>query len=209
MNIGSLRKIKAEQIIGTGGSINGCKHFPQRALKNQGGKKWIGLFVLFAAIIIAILLAFWSTNESVHGDDSTHTGNYITYDDAAVEGGWDSLSEEEIVDSLNKKVEDGYINISMNAAPVFADGQSEGNLMIVNESVNRYPQQVVITREDTGETIYTSNAIPVGSKIAADTLDVDLKAGTYDCTAMFHSLDSDTGAVLGSAGANITITIQH
>ena len=133
----------------------------------------------------------------------------ITYDDAAVEGGWDSLSEEEIVDSLNKKVEDGYINISMNAAPVFADGQSEGNLMIVNESVNRYPQQVVITREDTGETIYTSNAIPVGSKIAADTLDVDLKAGTYDCTAMFHSLDPDTGAVLGSAGANITITIQH
>ena len=81
--------------------------------------------------------------------------------------------------------------------------------MIVNESVNRYPQQVVITREDTGETIYTSNAIPVGSKIAADTLDVDLEAGTYDCTAMFHSLDPDTGAVLGSAGANITITIQH
>ena len=133
----------------------------------------------------------------------------ITYDDAAVEGGWDSLSAEAIVESLNKKVEDGYINISMNAAPVFADGQSAGNLMIVNESVNRYPQQVVITREDTGETIYTSNAIPVGSKIAADTLDVDLEAGTYDCTAMFHSLDPDTGAVLGSAGANITITIQH
>ncbi len=133
----------------------------------------------------------------------------IIYDDAAVEGGWDSLSEEEIVDSLNEKVEDGYINISMNAAPVFADGQSEGNLMIVNESINRYPQQVVITREDNGETIYTSNAIPVGSKIAADTLDVDLEAGTYDCTAMFHSLDPDTGTILGSAGANITITIQH
>ena len=118
-------------------------------------------------------------------------------------------SEEEIVDSLNEKVEDGYINISMNTAPVFADGQSEGNLMIVNESINRYPQQVVITREDNGETIYTSNAIPVGSKIAADTLDVDLEAGTYDCTAMFHSLDPDTGTILGSAGANITITIQH
>ena len=46
----------------------------------------------------------------------------ITYDDAAVEGGWDSLSEEEIVDSLNKKVEDGYINISMNAAPCLPMG---------------------------------------------------------------------------------------
>ena len=49
----------------------------------------------------------------------------------------------------------------------------------------------------------------MGSKIAADTLDVDLEAGSYDCTAMFHSLDPDTGAILGSAGANITITIQN
>ena len=137
----------------------------------------------------------------------TPTG--LVYDDAAIEGGWESLSEEEIVDSLNEKVEDGYINISMNAAPVFADGQSEGNLMIVNESINRYPQQVTIILADTGETIYTSAAIPVGSKIAADTLDADLEAGTYECTAMFHSLDPDTGAILGSAGANINITIQN
>ena len=80
-------------------------------------------------------------------------------------------------------MEEGYINISMNASPVFENGQAEGNLMIVNETVNRYPQQVVITLNDTGETIYIS--------------------------AMFHSLDPDTGAILGSAGANITITIQN
>ena len=133
----------------------------------------------------------------------------LVYDDAAVEGGWETLSREEIEESLNQQVEAGYINISMNASPVFADGQAEGNLMIVNETINRFPQQVVITRDDTGETIYTSAAIPVGSKIAADTLDVDLEAGAYDCTAMFHSLDPDTGAILGSAGASITITVQN
>ena len=140
---------------------------------------------------------------------SEPTPSGIVYDDAAVEGGWESLSQEEIEANLNQQVEEGYINISMNASPVFENGQTEGNLMIVNETVNRYPQQVVITRNDTGQTIYTSAAIPVGSKIAADTLDVDLDAGSYDCTAMFHSLDPDTGAVLGSAGANITITVQN
>ena len=139
--------------------------------------------------------------------EPTPTG--IVYDDAAVAGGWETLSREEIEENLNQQVEEGYINISMNASPVFENGQAEGNLMIVNETVNRYPQQVVITRDDTGETIYTSAAIPVGSKIAADTLAVDLEAGTYDCTAMFHSLDPDTGAVLGSAGASITITVQN
>ena len=81
--------------------------------------------------------------------------------------------------------------------------------MIVNEEVNRYPQQVTISRDDTGETIYTSAAIPVGSKIAADALDVVLPAGTYECTAMFHSLDPETGAILSSAGASIVITIQN
>ena len=80
--------------------------------------------------------------------------------------------------------------------------------MIVNELVNTYPQRVELYRNDTEELIYTSDAIPVGSKIAEAALDVDLEAGVYECTAMFHSLDPDTGAVLGTAGAVVTLTIQ-
>ena len=57
--------------------------------------------------------------------------------------------------------------------------------------------------------IYKSGAIPVGSKIESDTLDVDLDAGTYECTAMFHNVDPETGASLGCAGAVIHITIQE
>ena len=56
--------------------------------------------------------------------------------------------------------------------------------------------------------IYSSAAIPVGSKIASAKLDVELSAGTYECTAMFHSLDPETGAVLGTAGAVVTVTVQ-
>ena len=161
-----------------------------------------------AALFLAgLCLCFLLTSCQDAASEPTPGG--IVYDDAAEAGGWESLSQEEIEANLNQQVEEGYINISMNASPIFENGQAEGNLMIVNETVNRYPQQVVITRNDTGETIYTSAAIPVGSKIAADTLDVDLEAGTYDCTAMFHSLDPDTGAVLGSAGANLTITVQN
>ena len=42
----------------------------------------------------------------------------------------------------------------MNTAPYFEDGTAEGNLMIVNESINNYPQKVEIVRNDTGEQIY-------------------------------------------------------
>ena len=133
----------------------------------------------------------------------------IVYDSSAVEGGWDNLSPEEIAEKLNEKVEEGMINISMNTAPYFENGTAEGNLMLVNESINNYPQMVQIVRNDTGEQIYESGAIAVGSKIERARLDVVLPAGTYECTAYFHNLDPESGAIIGTAGAIITITIQH
>ena len=133
----------------------------------------------------------------------------IVYDSSAVEGGWDNLSPEEIAEKLNEKVAEGMINISMNTAPYFENGTAEGNVMIVNEAINNYPQQVEFIRNDTGEQIYQSKAIPVGSKIERAALDVELPAGTYECTAMFHNLDPESGVIIGTAGAIINITIQH
>ena len=133
----------------------------------------------------------------------------IVYDSSAVEGGWDNLSPEEIAERLNQKVEEGMINISMNTAPYFETGTAEGNLMLVNESINNYPQKVQIVRNDTGEQIYESGAIAVGSKIERAKLDVVLPAGTYECTAYFHNLDPETGDIIGTAGAIINITIKN
>ena len=133
----------------------------------------------------------------------------IVYDSSAVEGGWANLSPEEIAEKLNEKVAEGMINISMNTAPYFENGTAEGNVMIVNEAINNYPQKVQVVRNDTGEQIYQSNAIPVGSKIERAKLDVALPAGTYECTAYFHNLDPDTGEIIGTAGAIINITIKN
>ena len=143
------------------------------------------------------------TKEDVRGQ----TG--IVYDSSAVEGGWDNLSPEEIAEKLNEKVAEGMINISMNTAPYFEDGTAEGNVMIVNEAINNYPQQVEFIRNDTGEQIFQSKAIPVGSKIECAALDVELPAGSYECTAMFHNLDPVSGEIIGTAGAIINITIKN
>ena len=137
-------------------------------------------------------------------DARAQTG--IVYDSSAVEGGWDNLSPEEIAERLNQKVAEGMI---MNTAPYFENGKAEGNVMIVNESINNYPQKVQIVRNDTGEQIYESNAIPVSSKIERAMLDVTLPAGTYECTAYFHNLDPESGEIIGTAGAIITITIKN
>ena len=162
---------------------------------------------LAAALTVGIFTAVRMIRKPAQTKDDPKTG--IVYDDAAIEGGWDNLSPEEIAEKLNEKVAEGMINISMNTAPYFEDGTAEGNVMIVNEAINNYPQQVEFIRNDTGEQIYQSNAIPVGSKIERAKLDVVLPTGTYECTAYFHNLDPESGEIIGTAGAIITITVKN
>ncbi len=49
----------------------------------------------------------------------------IEFDPSATAGGWDEADLDAIRDSLNEKVEEGMINISMNTSPVFPDGEAE------------------------------------------------------------------------------------
>ena len=169
---------------------------------------WIGAGVLAAVAIGAIIFIIVTLRSPMTKEEARAKAGII-YDSSATEGGWDNLSPEEIAEKLNEKVAEGMINISMNTAPYFENGKAEGNVMIVNESINNYPQQVEFIRNDTGEQIYQSKAIPVGSKIERAALDVELPAGTYECTAMFHNLDPETGDIIGTAGAIITITIKN
>ena len=163
------------------------------------------IIILALFIIMTSILIFRKTSKQ---EDLPAAESGLVFDESAVEGGWEQLTQEEIEDRLNNQLEEGMINISMNTSPYFEDGTSLGNLMIVNETINRYPQKVQIIRNDTEEVIYTSGAIAVGSKIEAAALDVDLDAGTYECTALFHNLDN-SGNIIGSAGAIITITIKN
>lgn len=164
--------------------------------------------VILVIIVILLLLRCCGT-ESIGIDDESVPLGGIEWDANAEEGGLTQRSEEEIRAELNEKVAQGMISISMNTSPVFENGTAEGNLLIVNSERNNYPQIVYIVRKDTGEEIYRSGGIPVGSKIERAALAVDLPAGTYDCVAYFNSVDAGTGAILGTAGAEITITVQH
>ena len=166
----------------------------------------ISLIALAILVVIAVIVTFAVRNDEPK-EPAVQSG--IVYDDSAVEGGWETLSQEEIEQRLNDKVQAGMINISCNTAPYFKDGKGEGNVMLVNESINNYPQKVQIVRNDTGEQIYESDAIAVGNKIERAKLDVVLPAGTYECTAYFHNLDPESGEIIGTAGAIITITIKN
>jgi len=177
-----------------------------RHSENKSNKTVEVILAVLLIAVIAVAAVFFLRGCEADTQNAAPKSSLVM-DSAAVEGGWDEAEMDEIVEGLNEKVEAGMINISMNTAPCFSNGTAEGNLMIVNESVNNYPQIVVITRNDTGDEIYRSGGIPVGSKIETAKLSVDLPAGTYECTAMFHNVDPNTGDSLGCAGAIITVTV--
>ena len=54
--------------------------------------------------------------------------------------------------------------------------------MIVNEDINNYPQVVQIYIKESGELVYESKLIPVGTKIDTGKLLVDLDKGEYPLT---------------------------
>ena len=139
--------------------------------KSSNKKKIVGGIVAVAAIVILILLLL-----SRCGSDTTKKDNKLDIqEDQNATDTVNSDNHDQAVDELNQKVQDGMINISMNLNPEFANGTSEGNLLIVNSEKNKHPQYVTITRDDTGETIYKSGSIAVGKTVKTAKLSVDLR----------------------------------
>lgn len=178
--------------------------------KNKGnGKNKILIIII---IVLALALVAAGAVLLTGGKDGNGPGGFFM-DDSVEMGDREQMSQEEIQAELNKKVQEGMINISMNTYPTFENGKAKGNLLIVNEEINNYPQIVEIYILDAdgnpGQLIYKSGGIPVGGRIDYDSLDVDLDKGSYNCVAYFHNADPETGASLGKAGAQIVIQVLN
>ena len=124
-------------------------------------------------------------------------------------GQLEGKTEEEIQKELNRIVEEGMFNISINTAPIFENGGAEGPLQIENVPGNRYLMQVQITLDDTGELIYKTGLIEPNHHIQNTKLDVELGKGEYLATAVFNAYDPETEEYVGSAGAKLTITVLN
>ena len=169
----------------------------------------IVILILFIVLIYCYFKNHKGGGEEGGGEKSLDNLFDISLDKNATVGEEAKRSQDEVIAALSKQVEEGMISISMNTNPIFETGTSEGNLIIVNEETNRYPQVVEIYIADTNELIYKSGGIPVGSKIENATLDYNLSKGTYDCIAYFNAINPDTGGLVGKAGANIKVTINN
>lgn len=189
--------------------------------KKDDKKKKVATAVAVGAavlVILALLRGCGGKAPTVDDEPTVSPGYSIGLDENSEEGDLTRRSPEEIIASLNEKVQEGMIRISMNTTITFDDGESEGALGIVNKDTNNYPQVVYIYLQDDEETgvynefagrnvIYCSGAIPVGSKIERAKLDVDLDPGEYECVVSFNNYDLETGTKMGEARTTALIKV--
>lgn len=134
-------------------------------------------------------------------------GNGLELDDNASMGILPGIDIAQRQAELQQQLDEGMIAFSINASPVFATGSSEGNLMLENPANNAKLLVVEIYMDDTGELIYQSKALPVGSYIENVSLDKVLEPGEYAATAYFKAYREEDGSYIGQAGAAILITV--
>ena len=164
------------------------------------------LFVVLGLIAIILLIIFRPCD--------CRCKHCVTHDASqSTTLGLDDNLDDEIpkntasVDELNKKVQEGMITMSMNTDPIFESGTAKGNLLIENDTSNNYPIMVEIKTKTDGKTIYKSGLIPIGKFVNYARLSMNLEKGDYPCVAYFNNIESETGTILGTGGAEITIHV--
>ncbi len=134
-------------------------------------------------------------------------GNSLELDDNATMGILPGVDVAQRQQELQQQLDETMIAFSINASPVFASGSAEGNLMLENPANNAKLLVVELYVDGTGELVYQSKAIPVGSYIENVRLDKVLRPGTYPATAYFKAYREDDHSFIGQVGAAVTLSV--
>lgn len=135
----------------------------------------------------------------------------LVYEANIVSGDIPGKSREERQRELNSIVEEGMLAMSMNITPsgtVTGNGRSI-NWLIENPANQGKLIRVEVTRDDTGEKIYETGAIPPGNYVESAPLDVELPAGQYACTAVFFAYQEESEELMGQAAVELILTLQE
>ena len=128
-------------------------------------------------------------------------------DPNATVGQYEGKSEAEIQAELDKVVQEGMFNISINPDIRMTSGRAEAELRVENIPANHHLMSVTLSRDDTGEVLYASGLIEPGYHIQAVPLEIVLPGGSYTATALFTAYDLETEQPAGQAAARVRITV--
>lgn len=190
------------------------RHSPQKPQNKK--KKWIIRIAVIILLLLILLLGLRYFNiirfpwESV---TPVVAGDIYPGDGRGGNGHLPGMTADEIMEQMQRVADASYISFKIEGCPVFADGNSAGNLNIENPSYNVYPMVVNIYLMDKdggrGELVYDSGGLSPNQYIGNDKLAKVLSKGEYKAIAALTFYDPDTNQKIGEHEAELTITIQN
>lgn len=165
--------------------------------ENKSKNNVVIIVVCFvAAVIVVTALVLILTKQST---DTGKRNVVVTPDNV----------DEVLSDMQDQQVQAGTYEVTMNTTWNFDKGDSaSGNAYVENSTTNTNDVYFDVVRSDTGETIYKSPIIPLGSHLENITLDTPLDKGTYDCVLTYHLLD-DNEEPISKLNINLSIVVEN
>ena len=117
---------------------------------------------------------------------------------------------DEILTDMNGQAKKpGTYEVTMNTTWNFDRGdKASSDAYVENSTSNTNAVDFDIVLSETGETIFKSPVIPVGSHLENITLDKVLEKGKHACVLTYHLLD-DNGTVTSKLNLNLTINVKN
>lgn len=131
------------------------------------------------------------------------------YDSHAKIGMLDGKGTAEIEQIKETREKGNKFAVAISEIITFKNGKSIGVFNIENAPDNNYIMVVEIYTTEDNKLIYKSDGIKVGEMIEKDSLDTDLKKGSYRCSVVFKALDEDTHEEIGKSTYETRIVVEE
>lgn len=156
------------------------------------------------AVVVAVGIAIATVSLSGHSDKKSDNDS-SAYNLVVAPEGNDASSDETV-----SKAAAGTYDVCMNSNWVFSDARSASeNAYVENITTNTNTVNFIVKRDDTGDTIYESPYIPVGSSLEKIKLnDESLSKGTYPCTLTYHLVD-EQHIDISTLNISISVVIEN
>jgi hypothetical protein len=186
---------------------------------NNSGSSRRGFIIIIAAFLviiialIAIIALLIGRNTNKGSDTGTQSSG--TENGREVVGSarlvLDESSAANVMDEMRQEVEEGMFECNMSMTWTFADGSAESkDAYVANSTNNKYPIYFDVELKDTGEVIYSSPVLPVGTSLTNFALDKDIDPGNYKARVVYYLIkDEKSQEVVSSAAFIIKLNVNE
>lgn len=192
---------KQSDVQETGAAVSEAQNQTQQggettAVKKKNNKPMIIFFILIIAALVGVIvwLLFFRNSDEVSDDRLVMVNE---------------SNKDTVMQDLNDKVAKGMFECKMTMRWNFTGGgQGSSDAYVANSEHNTYAIYFDVIDNETGETLFSSPYIMVGSDISGFLLDKKLSPGQHEATVVYTLVDQNNDyEKISSAGFVVTMNV--